>query len=243
MSPLDEPHGIFFLSHVFSPLFLVYETGSPLLALFFVGLWELYEYIYHLVSEDYGALYLWESGIETAWNVWGLDVGGGLAGVLLAMSLQYLSGEFDVRRTFLPTPQGKWWVRFWRYVIAGALISVLSAIGWECIEALPDWCVDGYHAFPWGAPFVLAIFVVYAWWIRLPKLFYVLLVILSAPVFVPVTKGNEPPPASFIQFILAAGLSVFAFAGCLVHRRASPKYDLISSAGVRPAYKIRRIRY
>jgi len=39
-----------------------------------------------------------------------------------------------------------------------------------------------------------------------------------------VTKGNEPPPASFIQFILAAGLSVFAFAGCLVHRRFANEY-------------------
>lgn len=222
MSPLDEPHSLFFLLHVTAPFVLVYETGDPRIALALTLLWELGEQIYYDALGDYGAIFAWDEGKETAWDVWALDVGGGIAGILLGMSLQYLSGQKSESPSFfapfLPTPQGEWWVRLLRFLLIGVVSAFAAVFGWECVATMPEWCVDGYHAFPWGAVVLIVVFVLYVWWASLPKLSYVLLAVIFTPAFVPVTKGNEPVPASFVQFILAVGLSVFTFAGCIIHR-------------------------
>lgn len=222
MSPLDEPHSLFFLLHVSAPFVLVYETGDPRMAVALVLLWELGEQIYYDALGDYGALFAWEEGKETLWDVWALDVGGGFSGILVGLSLEYIrrqnKAEGNFWTPFLPTPQGAWWVRLLRFVSIGIIAAIVAVFGWECVATIPEWCVDGYQIFPWGAPILIGLFALYIWWADLPKLSYAFLGLVSVPVFIPVTKGKEPVPASFVQFIMSASLAVVLIIGCIIHR-------------------------
>ena len=138
MSPLDEPHHLFFPLHHCAPFALVYETGDPRIAVALVLLWELVEYLYHNTFGDYGALFMWESGKETSWDVWALDIGGGFAGIMLGLSFEYIrrqnKSEGNFWTPFLPIPQGKWWVRLIRFIVIGAAAASLGRYGWDC------WC-------------------------------------------------------------------------------------------------------
>ena len=233
MSPLDEPHHLFFPLHLCAPFALVYETGDPRIAVALVLLWELVEYLYHNTFGDYGALFMWESGKETSWDVWALDIGGGFAGIMLGLSFEYIrrqnKSEGNFWTPFLPIPQGKWWVRMIRFIVIGAAAASLGRYGWDC-WSIPEWCVDGYQIFPWGAPILIVLFVFYIWLANLPKLSYALLALVFIPVFIPVTKGNEPPPASFIQFIFSVTLAIPLFISCIIHRsqRRSASYKSLA---------------
>lgn len=227
MSPLDEPHSLFFLLHVCAPFALVYETGDPRVAVVLVLLWELAEQIYYDILGDYGAIFAWEEGKETLWDVWALDVGGGFSGVLIALSLEYIRSQKKVEgnfwRPFIPTPQGAWWVRVLRFLGIGAIAAFAAVFGWECVATIPEWCVNGYHAFPWGAPIIIGLFVLYIWWADFPKMSYAFLGFISVPVFIPVVDGHEPVPASFVQFINASSIAIFSIIGCIIHRNQMTK--------------------
>lgn len=219
--PLDEPHALWMCLHIFAPFFLTYESGDPRIALALVVLWEIFEWVLLLTHDGtYGPAFA-DGDPETSWNVWALDIGGGIMGILLALSLQYLSGKSSGDPSFFApffrTPTEPFLVRALRFALFVIPTSVFANFGWECAW-FESWCEDGYHAFPWGVLLVLPLYALYVWWADLPKLSYVLLAVIFVPVFVPVTKGNEPVPASFVQFILAAGLSTFTFAGCIIHR-------------------------
>ena len=221
MSPLDEPHALWMCSHMFAPFFIVYEAGDPRIALALVLLWEIFEWVLLKAYDGtYGPSFA-DPNPETQWGVWALDIGGGFMGILLAVSLQYLrnkpSEDPSFFAPFLPTPKDSFWMRTLRFGLLIAPTFFFANFGWECAW-FESWCKDDYHVFPWGVLFMLPSYAVYVWWASLPKLSYVLLAVIFSPVFVPVTKGNEPVPASFVQFILAVGLSVFTFAGCIIHR-------------------------
>lgn len=222
MSPLDEPHSLFFVLHLCSPFVLVYETGDPRIVVALVLLFELGEQIYYDIFGDYGAIFAWDDGKESLWDVWVLDVGGGFAGIMLGLSFEYIrrgnKSEGNFWTPFLPTPRGKWWVRLLRFLVIGVTAATVAVFGWECVATIPEWCVDGYQIFPLGVPILIVLFVFYIWWVNLPKLSYALLALVFIPTFIPVTKGNEPPPASFIQFILSVTLAIPLFIGCIIHR-------------------------
>lgn len=230
MSPLDEPHSLWTIAHITAPFVLVYETGDPRVALALVLFWELIEWIIFTAHGHYGVLFLNHPTQESLWDVWALDAGGGVFGILLAMSFHYFQAESggDFWTPFIPTPKGNGWFRLLRFLGFAIAIALLSSFGWHCIEFFPSICVDGYHALPWGAFGIIPLLALYVWWADLPKLSYALIGVLFIPVFVPVTKSTKPVPASFVQFVLAASLSTAAFVGCLAHRcQHKPKYDTL----------------
>lgn len=236
MSPLEEPHSLWTIAHITAPFVVVYETGDPRIALALVLFWELVEWIIFTSYGHYGALFMNHPTEESLWDVWGLDVGGGVFGILLAVSFHYFQAENtgDFWAPFVPTPRGRWWVRALRFLGFAIIIALPSSFGWHCIEFFPSICVDGYHTLPWGAFGIIPLLALYVWWAELPKLSYALVGVLFIPVFVPVTSGSEPVPASFIQFILAAGLSVPVFVGCLVHRcQNKSKYNILRESRTR----------
>ena len=219
MSPLDEPHSLWTVVHIFVPFALLYEIGNPRVAIALVFLWELVEWLIFTTLGHYGPLFLNHPTYETVWDVWALDIGGGIFGILLAMSFYYFKAEKSGNfwNPFVPKPKGRWWVRTLRFVGIGLIIALLASFGWHCIEFFPSICVDGYHLLPWGAFGMIPLFALYIWWVGMPVLSYSVLLIFI-PVFVPVTKESQPVSASFVQFVMIASVSTVAFGGCLLHR-------------------------
>lgn len=219
MTPLNEPHSLWALVHIAAPFVLVYEIGDPRIALALVFLWEVVEWMIFTTSGHYGPLFLNHPTYETMWDVWALDIGGGVFGILLAMSFHYFEAQKigGFWTPFIPTPRGKWWIRALRFLGFGLVAMLSASFGWHCIEFFPSICVDGYHFLPWGAFVLIPIFAAYVWWAGLPKLSYSLL-LLFIPIFIPVTEKSQPVSASFVQFLMIATVSTFAFVGCLVDR-------------------------
>ena len=230
MSPLQEPHSLWALVHIAAPFVLLYETGSVRLSLTLVFLWELLEWIIFLTLGHYGPLFLNHPTYETLWDVWALDIGGGVFGILLAMSFYYFQAnknDRDFWTPFIPVPMGKWWVRTLRFLGFGIVIMLSASFGWHCIEFFPDLCVNGYHYLPWGVFVMVPAFVAYVWWSRLPTMSYSLL-LLFIPSLLPVTEESKPVSASFVQFIMMSFVTTFAFLGAIVHRwKSTANYNRI----------------
>lgn len=232
MSPLREPHSLWATVHIAAPFVLLYETGSPRVSFALVFLWEIVEWVIFTTMGHYGPLFLNHPTYESLWDVWALDIGGGIFGILLGMSFHYFDADKTTReafwRPFVPTPKGRWWVRTLRYLGFGLAIMASASFGWHCIDFFPDLCVDGYHYLPWGVFVMAPLFVAYACWVSLPKLSYSL-VLLFVPVLFPVTKETQPVSASFVQFVMISSVSTFAFVGTVIDRwRSTGRYIVYS---------------
>lgn len=230
MSPLDEPHALWMINHIFLPFIFVYETGRPWLTILGVLAWELIEYIYYAMNKNYGPLFLWEGGKETAWDIWVNDVGGGVLGVLLALSFQYLStstNENNFWAAFRIKPTDPLCNRIFRFILLAVSFSLLAAIGWECLDSVSSLCVDGYNSFAWGIIGMLPIAIIYTCITHLPKYTYVLIVLLFAPAFIPPSVGW--PPMSVIQFATIGPVAIILFAACLWDRYQQSDYKEMSN--------------
>tara|TARA_B110000090_G_C13329781_1_gene426829 strand:- start:80 stop:892 length:813 start_codon:yes stop_codon:yes gene_type:complete len=236
MSFFDEPHGLWMIVHIMTPFLIVFliptieicslQIISPLIALIVIFLWESFEWILLIIYDGtYGAFF--SDGVaESSLNVWLLDIGGGIMGVLLAMSFQYFKNwsklnekEGGFIKPFLPDSKGNlfWNIFFFLLLIAPGAAATAANAGWECSTwTLWMQCVNGYHTFPAGAPVMLVIYMLYTWWMEIPVYTHILLVLLFIPSFVPVDETSVR--ASFIQLIIVSASGVGLFTYCFVHR-------------------------
>jgi hypothetical protein len=234
MSLFDEPHGLWMIIHIMTPFFIVFliptikicsfQIISPLVALVAIFLWELYEWILLIVYDGTYGPFFSDGVAESSLNVWLLDIGGGIMGILLAMSFQYfknwskLNGkEGGFIKPFLPDSKGNLFWHIFFFLLLGLSAAVAANAGWECSTwTLWMQCVNGYHTFPAGAPVILFIYIIYTWWMEIPVYTYILLVLLFIPSFVPVDKTSVR--ASLIQLITVSASGVGLFTYCCVHR-------------------------
>lgn len=242
MSFLDEPHGLWMIVHIMTPFFLVFvlptvKIGcfrliSPLSALIIILLWEFTEWILLLIYDGTYGPWFSDAIAESSFDVWVLDIGGGIMGILLAMSFQYLKNfqSKTIKGTFLEAflldskENLKTKIFFFLIFIAPGAAAVAANVGWECNTWIPSLCVNGYNAFPWGTPLMVIIYVLYTYWMNLPVYTYLLIIILFIPSFI--SAEIMPVPASFIQLIIVFVLGVVLFGYCIFdryYRRISEK--------------------
>lgn len=228
MSVLDQPYELWMIIHIMIPFFIVYLFNGlkgPLISLALVIINEIFEWILLLTADDgtYGAFFP-SAKPENNLNTWLYDIGGGIMGILLAISFQYIKnvsesnnidGEFF--KPFLPYFTENFWCRLTKCVLLIGPSALLGRVGWDC-GWITEWCVNGYNAFPWGAPLMIITYVIFTWWVDLSKLTYILIVILFIPSFIPVTEENQPIPESFIQLISVFSTGILVFTGSLLHR-------------------------
>ena len=228
MTVLDQPYELWMIIHIMTPFFIVYLFNGlkgPIISLAIVFLNELFEWILLYSADDgtYGALFP-SAKAENILNVWLYDIGGGIMGIILAVSFQYIKNVTNVTnidgnflKPFLPTSTEKFIYRLLRFAFLIGPSGLFGRVGWDC-GWITAWCVDGYNAFPWGAPPMIITYIIFSWWIDLSKLTYVLIVILFIPSFIPVTKESQPIPESFIQLISVFSIGILVFTGSLINR-------------------------
>jgi len=236
MSFLEEPHGLWMIVHIMTPFFIVFliptveicyfQFISPLTALTVIFLWESFEWILLLMYDGTYGPFFSDSVAESSLNVWLLDIGGGIMGVLLAMSFQYfqnwsvLNGtEGGFLKPFLPDAKKNvfWNIFLFLLFIAPGAAATAANAGWECNTWTP-WlpCVDGYNTFPVGLPVMLAIYMVYTWYMEIPVYTYFLLIILFTPSCFPADAASVR--GSFIQLIIVSTFGIVLFTYCVVDR-------------------------
>lgn len=215
------------------PFFFVHETGLFQTGVMLALLWELIEWVTYTVMGNYGPLFNFASKYESPYNIWVLDVGGAAIGTLLIMSCTYVSSRSDrlssFWQPFRPSPTVRLWVRLLRFLAVALLVSFLADFGWKC-GFVESWCSEGYHAFPWGTPIIIAVLAGYAYASSAPPATYGVIAALYVPTFIPNTADLKPWSASFVNLVTVWPVAVVFFAVCVVHRynrRNKPRYTRI----------------
>ena len=164
MSLLDHPYTIFYVSHFLDPFLLYCFTYNALFAIGIAVLWEFLEYaLFHTVG-NYSILFLEEfqseGELESIEDILFYDIGGAVVSVFLAYSMFRLLSKPAARFNVA----WKAWPQLLIFLCKTILLSPTASVGWECIDLLNDWCVEGYMLFPWGMLLIVPVNTAFVLW-------------------------------------------------------------------------------